>query len=348
VSRKIDLLVPGLCGPLPGLDGLQDDKSLTSVVSLLEKASKQPIGNLPYAEQLCDLMGLPSAGVPHAKLSLAGFGIEVDGFQWMHADPVYLQADLDHAVLYDSDSLQLDPGEAVSLVAALNHHFEHDGVEFVIADASHWFVRSVRPLDVSTTCLDDVIMQNVNQFFPAGADQVFCKQLLNESQMLLHTDPVNQQREARGSLPVNSIWLWGEGRSGYAEEDGSRGSETTRCFGNDMFLRGVAKCLDVEHEEIDDIDVILGDITGEDKALIVFNDLRSACNYGDVDSWQQDFSSLFERYLDPLLAHVLSNKIDLKLYPCNGYMYLINSKTKHRFWRRGTLEKHFESNNTQA
>jgi hypothetical protein len=34
-----------------------------------------------------------------------------------------------------------------------------------------------------------------------------------EAQMVLHTHPANAQREARGLLPVNSLWLSGCGRA---------------------------------------------------------------------------------------------------------------------------------------
>ena len=34
---------------------------------------------------------------------------------------------------------------------------------------------------------------------------------MNEAQMILHTHPVNAEREARGMPAVNSVWLWGGG-----------------------------------------------------------------------------------------------------------------------------------------
>ncbi|HJV96354.1 MAG TPA: hypothetical protein VJ608_09975, partial [Albitalea sp.] len=38
------------------------------------------------------------------------------------------------------------------------------------------------------------------------------RRLQNEVQMLLYTHPINDAREARGELPVNSFWLSGCGR----------------------------------------------------------------------------------------------------------------------------------------
>jgi hypothetical protein len=37
--------------------------------------------------------------------------------------------------------------------------------------------------------------------------------MTNEAQMLLHAHPVNEARDRRGELTINSIWLWGGGVS---------------------------------------------------------------------------------------------------------------------------------------
>src|SRR6185295_12749511 len=39
------------------------------------------------------------------------------------------------------------------------------------------------------------------------------RRLQNEVQMLLYTHPLNDRREARGALPLNSFWLSGCGRA---------------------------------------------------------------------------------------------------------------------------------------
>ena len=58
----------------------------------------------------------------------------------------------------------------------------------------------------------DIIGKEISPFLPkAGGDQVLS--LMNKSQQLLKDHPVNFSRRAKGLLPANSIWLWGQGRS---------------------------------------------------------------------------------------------------------------------------------------
>jgi len=46
--------------------------------------------------------------------------------------------------------------------------------------------------------------------WPKGVEALHWHQLFNEIQMLLFSHPVNEAREVRGELPVNSVWLWAE------------------------------------------------------------------------------------------------------------------------------------------
>ena len=51
---------------------------------------------------------------------------------------------------------------------------------------------------------------------PAGNEGSVWRRRMNEAQMVLHAHPGNEAREARGELPVNSVWFWGAGELGAA------------------------------------------------------------------------------------------------------------------------------------
>lgn len=339
MQSHIDLIIPGLCGPLPDISGLHDNEALSRFVSLISKTSKHAVSYRAYPEQLCSSMGLCFDPIPLAEFSLSAYGIDKQGFYWMHADPVHMMADVDHLVLYDSNSLNLTLDEADALLAELNRHFKQDGIEFVLGDAEHWFVRSERPFDVATRRLNDAVMRNVNQLMPVGKGEVFCKQLLNESQMLLYSNPVNEKRDANGLLTANSLWLWGEGSL-----EGSDRSNVSKCFGDDVLLKGMSNHLGIVCEDVISPEAILSGIKNNDKSVVVFNDLLTACSYGDVSSWLDSFDSLHERLIEPFISHALKSNLEIHCYPCNGYRYVIDSKAKYRFWRKRDMEDYFEAN----
>lgn len=337
MQRHIDLIIPGLCGPLPEFSEFHDSEVLSSFISLWGKTSKLETGIRSYPEQLCSIMGVDLNPVPEAELSLLAYGIKSEGYHWMHADPVHMIADVDHVVLYDSHSLNLDSDESNALLSDLNHHFEQDEIEFVVADANHWFVKSKKVFDVTTVCLNNAVMQNINQLMPYGKDSVFFKKLLNESQMLLHLNPVNEKRENNGLLTANSLWFWGEGVLTDNHE-----SAVKKCSGNNVLLKGMSRYLNVEYVELGSVESLITRCDDDGTNLVVIDDLMTACSYGDASNWLSSFETMYKKFLEPFIAHALKNKLTIHCYPCNGFCHIINSTTKYRFWRSTSLEKYFE------
>ena len=137
-ASTIDIIIPGLCGPLPDTSSLQSNTSFTSLKKVLCRATRSRVQSVSYAAQLCDSTGLSLDKIPYAEIALTGYGIASDGYFWMHADPVYMRIDPEKTELYDSNSLKLNEKEALGLIDCLNRHFENDNIKFVMADANHW------------------------------------------------------------------------------------------------------------------------------------------------------------------------------------------------------------------
>lgn len=163
------------------------------------------------SETLCQAFGL-APPYPLAALCLAQDGGEVGDGVWLRANPVYLHLNIDKLILGDPRLLRLDMDEAKQLTASLNTHFQTDGLRFLALAPERWYIRLDRAPGIATTLLDEAVGRSVDALLPRGAAAQRWRSYLNEAQMLLHAHPVNQAREARGALPVNSLWFWGEGR----------------------------------------------------------------------------------------------------------------------------------------
>ena len=57
----------------------------------------------------------------------------------------------------------------------------------------------------------DIIGKEISDYLPRASNPLLA--LMVQSQEVLKKHPVNQDREEKGLLPANSIWLWGQGRS---------------------------------------------------------------------------------------------------------------------------------------
>ncbi len=137
----IDLVVPGLCGPLPDTDFLKVNPTLSSLARLLARADRFQSARKGFHPELAALFGLHAeSSMPSAALSLLGENRELGEGHWFHADPVHLQADMDHAILRDSSSLDLSREESDALINEVNRHFSDDGIRLIAIDANHWFI----------------------------------------------------------------------------------------------------------------------------------------------------------------------------------------------------------------
>jgi len=208
---QLDLVIPGLCGPLPEIDPL-DSPAVQSLVSWLANADRKNIPQQSFYEVLAGLFALDAnTAFPAAALSLLACDQYTAQGHWFRADPIHLQADMDHAILRDSHGLDLSLEESEALLEELNTHFHEDGIRFLMNDKDSWFLNVSDHEKISTTAVHDVISRNVYNFMPQGEDALYWKKFMNEVQMLLHQSPVNEKRMERNKLPVNGAWLWGEG-----------------------------------------------------------------------------------------------------------------------------------------
>lgn len=195
--RLAQVALPGL--PLPGLAALLGRGTPTTCPALGVEAA------------LCDACGIARQhDYPLAPLTLAAAGGTPGSGYWLRADPVHLQLMRDRIVLAGGDQLALDANEVTQLVASLRAHFG-DALPVQAVHPAHWVLPlTVRP-DLTTTPPSLAVGRDIATVQASGRDAPGWRALINEAQMLLHAHPVNRDREERGALTVNSLWLWGGG-----------------------------------------------------------------------------------------------------------------------------------------
>ncbi len=64
---------------------------------------------------------------------------------------------------------------------------------------------------LATASLDRVVGEAVDDWLPDRRQAADLRRLQAEAQMLLYTHPINDAREGRGELAVNSLWISGTG-----------------------------------------------------------------------------------------------------------------------------------------
>jgi hypothetical protein len=332
--RTMTLVVPGLLGPLPGMDAPAFPRPHAPAAErLLARGRRAGAGAEGYEAVLCGLFGLddPVASLPLAALTRLADTGQRDAGWWLRADPVHLRADQSRLILFDDQVLHIQPDECSALLARLESLYGNDEDWHLEAPVpSRWYLRSEQAAGLETTPLPRVIGAHVDPHLPRGPDAARWHRLLNEVQMLFHQASVNAVREADGRPTINSVWFWGGGRLPQVPAAGWR-----RVWSDDPLAMGLASLAGVERSDVPATARDWLADAGSGTHLVVLDGLTAAVSYGDVEAWVQGVEAIEQAWLAPLadgLAHGGLRELDIQ--PCNGYRYRVGPGSAWRLWRR--------------
>ncbi len=169
----------------------------------------------PHERAFADAIGWTGAdgALPFATRQAAADGLVVGDAAWGLLTPVHWHVGRDHITLADPAELKLADAESRELLGAARHLFESEGFALVYGAPSRWYASHASFDALPCTSLDRVIGRNVDLWLPTHPQARLIRRLQNEVQMLFYNLPLNDVREARGELPVNSFWLSGCGRA---------------------------------------------------------------------------------------------------------------------------------------
>lgn len=149
------------------------------------------------------------------------------------ADPVYLEARLDHLCLHALRDDDVARSELRSLFDHLQRTLGGESGFGFARLGNHGYLTSQAPIATASQPAYVVDQSIPSDFLPSGDDVARHRNLLSEIEMALHDHPVNLERQADGRQPVNSLWIWG---GGYAPEQQTQPHPPL--FSDDALLSG--------------------------------------------------------------------------------------------------------------
>lgn len=339
---ELHLFLPGICGPLAEVHSLQEDQILKHWVKALSQAH-----SVASADNLHDtiksVFKLPTVGdLPSAALTMLANESYDASLNYLHADPVHLRADMDHAVLTSSADLAINKKESDELCAALNQHFNQDGISFFMLDKDSWVLSSKNTIQIDTTSLVDAVGRNINFLLPQGVGSGEWKQMLTEAQMLMHSHDVNVDRENAGQQSINSLWFHGSGKL----PDIANSMISSVCSNDDIF-KGLARQISCDYstvpDSVDEYKKLLLSNRANSVNVLHISELDHLTNYTDVNIWLDRLAELLDDWVYPLITMANNNNIKFMLYPCNKKQYQFSKYDRLKFWRQGSLDQHVDS-----
>jgi len=82
------------------------------------------------------------------------------------------------------------------------------GSEIVVDQPGSWSIWLTHKPDIKTTALKNVLGKEISRYLPQGSEGADWRKTLTEMQMVLHSHAVNQAREQRGQVRIDSLWFW--------------------------------------------------------------------------------------------------------------------------------------------
>ncbi len=286
-------LVPHLFPSTRLLEAATQDLRLPALQTLLARGSRQACPAAGMEAAVCAALGINrQQDWPLAPITLEADGRVAGDAYWLRVDPVHLRVMRDRIVLADSSTLELTRREADVLAAAIGQHFGKTLCPLPL-HPTRWYLRLDRAPRLTTTPPSVAVGCDIDPLLPQGADAMRFRAQLNELQMLLHDHPVNLAREARGDLPVNSVWLWGGGTRPAAPVQRSvLYARDTTALALGAFCNAQVRPLP-GHLKISLLDA---------ENIVVLDELTPAGQNGDPFGWREALRALEVDWFTPLLA----------------------------------------------
>ncbi|MFK7995923.1 MAG: hypothetical protein AB8B87_17435 [Granulosicoccus sp.] len=338
-SQALDTDHPGAAHDQSSLSGdLPDEHAAGPAAAAAAFRFSQDLEKQPWQAQLARLFNVDTRGgqrLPDARLGMLHTKNNSGSFEssfddgLVRADPIFLKADRDSATLIPPEQIGLSAEEDSMLVAALNDFFAEDGLKFFsrrsTTHTSAWFMsgRSARDLDSYPPSF--LANRNASSFLPAGDSAAPWRSLMSEIQMLLHSHPVNQQREQHGLMPVNSVWFWGGADLPQADSD--RGEVVL--YADDELARSFAQHLRIKCLPLKDVNFLVDDLPSADKIIVLDLSIFQAWLNADAQQLASEHQRIHEAWLEPLSRQIRTGHLEsVHLLTEDGLQGLCNMSTQ--------------------
>jgi len=321
------LLVPHLFPNVRLLEAAAPDLHLPALQTLLARGSRRACPAAGVEAAVCQALGITrQQDWPVAPITLAADGGVAGDAWWLRADPVHLRVMRDRIVLADSSALDLTRDEADALAKTIGDHFGA-GLNPQPLHPQRWYLRYAEAPQLATTPLSLAVGCDIDPLLPQGQDAMRFRAELNELQMLLHEHPVNQAREARGALPVNSLWLWGGGHLPAAC------ATPVPLYADNAEARALGRFCNTRAQALPahpDTQAFAAD------EIMLLDALTRAGQVGDAYGWREALRELEQDWFVPLrgaLGRIGPSGLRL-LDPISGHALHLHAPDAWKFWRR--------------
>lgn len=306
------------------ISGLIQGDDLTAIGNIIARADRgSPALPADYEQAVIATLGLEGV----ASCRAVAMNIHSDQEYYFCADPVHLIANRDQLVLDSPAMLQINTAEARQLVSELSAHFSDDGMRFNMLSPQQWIVSVKEKPGIDCKSLDSVIGRHILEYLPKGKNALQWHAMLTEAQSLMHMSAINDQRQQAGLVPINSIWLWGNGK----HPDVSR-FKWDALYADDVLAAGLAQAAG---SSIAPAEAINWDAVDSNKTLLIITPELVQSVAGSLQSYEHYCNTVYDIWLKPALSAIKNKTLtELVVYTEACPPFVLRRNMLYRWWRR--------------
>ena len=326
------LFIPHLIPPRELGEALWRRVDAPQLKAMLARATFASNAAVDGEAWLCAAFGIArQRDFPLAPLLANHESLRTDYGYWLNATPVHLETRRKALVLTDPSALAITPHESAAFATTLAEHLREENITLHAPQANRWYLRNDATPAMTTSSLGAVIGRDVRPFLPQGPDSARWHRLLTEIQMLLHVHPLNDVREARGLLPVNSVWLWGGGAM-----PAPAAAPFTTVWSDDCIVNALAHHCACPREPRPAR--ITQDTLKKGSHLFSSELLETHLRRGDAQSWSNAVTALNRDWFSPLLDALKSRRLNkltiVSTSDAGTQQFVIRRNDSLKFWRK--------------
>ena len=330
----VTLIIPGLCAftPEERLALRPQLPDLPALSDLLSHSRLNSYAQWGFESVLCARFGMPLPQPP----PLAALTYWYDkGFAAnkpvLRADPVYLKVDRDCLYLLGREALEVSQAEADTLTNQINQLYSDTSWTLEVGTANRWYITGEQPFNIKTFPIAEAFGKNVAAFMPQGEDAKQWRAVLNEIQMLLHSSEVNIAREMNRRLPINSVWLWGEGQ--LPASPANPMDEVDCVWSDNALCRGLARWAGCRNEKLPHSASEWIELADTGRHWIVFEDMRMSARE-DFSSWISKLTAIDENWLAYMRDAANVHRLQLSIDPAKAAVFEYDKSLWSKLWNK--------------
>jgi len=327
--KQANIVIPDLFLPQSIASDVCVNLNLPALEKILARGKVQGLVTHCLEAWLCETFAVP--GMAIAPVTLRVDGLAHGGKYWMRADPVHLRLQRSEMIL--QTNVMLNAEEAQQLCESLNQYFADSDLRFFAPHPQRWYLRLDADPQLNTFPVNQVEGRDSRFHLPQGDAALKWHGVLNEIQMSLYAHPISQACEARGGLPVNSVWLWGGGQAGTLLQP------FTSIVSNSELVKAFAQASNISYSSIP------GEQEAFGKALYVWDGASAALRRGDYYAWRQSVLEFEENFMLPLLKSLADGELDKitldVLQEDSSKRFELTRAMLWKFWQRPQSLQHY-------